>query len=314
MNAKRLIILILLCCATTSCARKHPAPLRSANLRRLTRRQYNQRRAIAINETVSAEESSNKNQYNNYVIVQKNDTAYSIARKHKIPLRSLIEINNLKEPYNLKTGQKLAISNTKYYTVKKNDTLYSIARSHSVTLSSLISVNNLRSPYIISKGDKLTIPYNSKSTTRKSLVKNNTQVKTNKNIISKTPPKRSSSKFLKPTSGKIVSSFGSKKNGLHNDGINILAPKGTAVKAAENGIVVYASDKIKGLGNIILIKHDSGWITTYAHLNKILVEKGQTVNRGSIIGTVGNTGSVDTHQLHFEIRKRTKPVNPEKYI
>ena len=78
--------------------------------------------------------------------------------------------------------------------------------------------------------------------------------------------------------------------------------------------MVYSSDKIKGLGNIILLKHSGDWVTAYAHLDKSLIEKGQTVKKGMTIGTVGKTGSVDSPQLHFEIRKRTKPVNPQKYM
>lgn len=127
-------------------------------------------------------------------------------------------------------------------------------------------------------------------------------------------PKRESSRFLRPVSGKLVSSYGSKAGGLHNDGINIAAPRGTAVMAAENGVVVYAGNELKGSGNLVLIRHDGRWMTAYAHMDSVGVKRGDTVRRGQKIGTVGSTGSVETPQLHFEIRRGTEAINPERYL
>jgi murein DD-endopeptidase MepM/ murein hydrolase activator NlpD len=170
-------------------------------------------------------------------------------------------------------------------------------------------INNIKSPYTINVNQRLIIPYSSKTYTQTKTLKPTNITSYKQNI-----PKRQSSKFARPTQGRIISTFGSKSNGLHNDGINIAAKRGSPVKAAENGKVVYASDKIKGLGNIVLIKHSGGWVTAYAHLDKNLVDKGQNVQKGTTIGTVGKTGSVHSPQLHFEVRKNTKPVNPQKYM
>lgn len=122
-------------------------------------------------------------------------------------------------------------------------------------------------------------------------------------------PKREG-KFIKPVAGKIISGYGPKKDGLHNDGINIQAAKGDPVRAAESGVVVYTGNQIAGYGNLILIRHADKFVSAYAHLDKTLVKKGAVIKRGQTIGTVGATGSVDKPQLHFEIRKGTKALDP----
>ncbi|CAO3422779.1 peptidoglycan DD-metalloendopeptidase family protein [Azospirillum endophyticum] len=124
------------------------------------------------------------------------------------------------------------------------------------------------------------------------------------------PPPRGSARFLWPVKGKLISGFGPKPDGLHNDGLNIAAPKGAAVVAADNGVVAYAGNELRGFGNLLLLKHSDGWITAYAHLDKIEVERGATVKRGQVIARVGQTGGVSSPQLHFELRKGSQAVDP----
>ena len=127
------------------------------------------------------------------------------------------------------------------------------------------------------------------------------------------PPARSGG-FLWPVSGKVVSTFGSKGSGLHNDGINIEAPRGTPIRAAENGVVAYAGNEIRGFGNMLLIKHEDGWITAYAHADSLLVKRGDKVKKGDMIARVGSTGTVDRPQLHFEMRKGKRAVDPQSQL
>ncbi len=101
---------------------------------------------------------------------------------------------------------------------------------------------------------------------------------------------------------------------MHNDGINIEAAAGTQIRAAENGVVVYAGNELRGFGNLLLIKHADGWTTAYAHADTLLVRRGDRVNRGQAIATVGRTGNVDRPQLHFEIRKGPRPVDPRNEL
>jgi murein DD-endopeptidase MepM/ murein hydrolase activator NlpD len=129
-----------------------------------------------------------------------------------------------------------------------------------------------------------------------------------------TPAARGGERFLWPVKGKIISNFGPKKGGLNNDGINISAPAGTSVVAADNGVVAYAGNELRGFGNLLLIRHADGWVTAYAHNEKLLVKRGEKVKRGQAIAQIGSTGNVAAPQLHFEIRKGTDPVDPLKYL
>jgi murein DD-endopeptidase MepM/ murein hydrolase activator NlpD len=117
-----------------------------------------------------------------------------------------------------------------------------------------------------------------------------------------------------PVRGKVISAYGSKPNGLKNEGINIAVPEGTSIRAAENGVVAYAGNELKGYGNLVLIRHDGGWVTAYAHAKELLVKRGDTVKRGDVIAKAGQTGSVSSPQLHFEIRKGATAMDPVKYL
>ncbi|WP_246148215.1 peptidoglycan DD-metalloendopeptidase family protein [Skermanella pratensis] len=129
-----------------------------------------------------------------------------------------------------------------------------------------------------------------------------------------TPEPRSSGRFQWPVRGTILSEFGPKPGGLHNDGLNISAPKGTTVVAAENGVVAYAGNELRGFGNLLLIRHADGWMSAYAHLDEMLVDRGATVKRGQKIGTVGSTGNVSSPQLHFELRKSNRAMDPRDHL
>jgi murein DD-endopeptidase MepM/ murein hydrolase activator NlpD len=117
-------------------------------------------------------------------------------------------------------------------------------------------------------------------------------------------------KFLWPVNGKIISPFGPKDGGLHNDGINIAAPLGTPVHAADNGVVVYAGNELRGFGNLLLVRHADGWVSAYAHCDALLVKRGDNVKRGQVIARVGQSGNVSAPQLHFELRKGAEAVDP----
>ena len=214
-------------------------------------------------------------------------------------------------------------------TVAAGDTLYSLSRKYSVPVNDLAVMNNLTAPFTLSVGQKLkvpnlsTAPVRTTSTSAVAIADSTTTAPTAKpkEKISSDPTKklptisaRSSSKFSWPVRGKILSSYGAKSDGLFNDGINIAASRGTAVNAAENGVVAYAGNEVKGMGNLIIVQHSGGWMTVYAHLDSMTVRRGTRVSVGQKIGTVGETGKVDQPQLHFEIRKGTKAYNPSSYL
>jgi murein DD-endopeptidase MepM/ murein hydrolase activator NlpD len=128
------------------------------------------------------------------------------------------------------------------------------------------------------------------------------------------PPPRTSDRFLWPVRGTVLSDFGPKPGGLHNDGINIEAARGSTVIAADSGIVAYAGNELRGFGNLLLIRHANGWMTAYAHLGEMLVDRGSPVKRGQKIGTVGSSGSVSSPQLHFEVRRGSRAVDPRDHL
>jgi murein DD-endopeptidase MepM/ murein hydrolase activator NlpD len=121
--------------------------------------------------------------------------------------------------------------------------------------------------------------------------------------------------FAWPARGHMIAGFGEKlPNGQINDGINLALPEGTAVHAAEDGVVVYAGSELRGYGNLVLIHHPNGFVTAYAHASELLVKRNDSVKRGQVIARSGATGTVATPQLHFETRKGSSPVNPMQYL
>lgn len=124
------------------------------------------------------------------------------------------------------------------------------------------------------------------------------------------PPGR----FAWPVRGEVVSGFGSKGGGMVNDGLNIAAPRGTPVRAAAEGVVLYSGNEVRGFGNLVLIRHDNGWVTAYGHADRVLVRQGQRVRLGEEIARVGSTGAVGSPQLHFQVRRDGKPVDPAAHL
>jgi murein DD-endopeptidase MepM/ murein hydrolase activator NlpD len=120
--------------------------------------------------------------------------------------------------------------------------------------------------------------------------------------------------FRRPVRGRVIAGFGAKTNGQQNDGINLAVPEGTAIRAAEDGVVAYAGSELKGYGNLILIRHANGFVTAYAHTSEIMVKRNDSVRRGQVIAKAGQTGTVASPQLHFEIRKGSAPVDPMQHL
>ncbi|MBF0247409.1 MAG: M23 family metallopeptidase [Alphaproteobacteria bacterium] len=272
------------------------------------------------------------------VRVGKGDTVYSIARRHKLSPRDIIDANGLRPPYELSVGQRLVLPGGRLHTVQKGEYLALIARKYDADTFTIARLNAIRSPYTIYPGQQLRIPRSDAPQGGAETVRETaatwtppkdappqteatptpTRTRTASNTAAKAPvsepPNRSGGKFQWPVKGKILSGFGSKAKGLQNDGINIEAPRGSQVRAAENGVVAYAGNEIRGFGNLLLIKHSGGWVTAYAHNEDLLVKRGDTVKKGQSVATVGSSGSVASPQLHFELRKGKTAVDPEKYM
>ena len=120
--------------------------------------------------------------------------------------------------------------------------------------------------------------------------------------------------FRWPVRGKVITSYGAKTNGKSNDGINVAVPEGTPIKAAEDGVVAYSGNELKGYGNLVLVRHSNGYVTAYAHASELLVKRGDPIKRGQVIAKSGQSGEVASPQLHFEIRKGSSPVDPLQFL
>lgn len=260
------------------------------------------------------------------------ETLWSVSNAYRVDLRELLDMNNLSAPYRIQSGQRLKIPAPNHYKTKKGDTLYKVSRLFDTTTTELVRLNHLKKPYTLKAGQNIRLPSKNRVNTpaiqtasyqknpapkvvsveREELPSN---IKTSEEkLMAYTPPKSGKISFIKPVSGKIISGFGPKADGLHNDGINIKASKGDAVRAAESGDVVYSGQQIEGYGNMVLIRHRNGYLTAYAHMDKILIKNGDKVKRGQTIGTVGSTGNVKTPQLHFEIRQGRDALNPKMIL
>ena len=121
-------------------------------------------------------------------------------------------------------------------------------------------------------------------------------------------------KFRWPANGRVISAFGPMTNGQQNDGINIAVPENTPIKAAEDGVVAYAGNELKGYGNLVLVRHSNGFVTAYAHAKELLVKRGDQVKRGQVIARSGQSGNVNAPQLHFEVRKGASPLDPTRFL
>jgi murein DD-endopeptidase MepM/ murein hydrolase activator NlpD len=120
--------------------------------------------------------------------------------------------------------------------------------------------------------------------------------------------------FRWPVRGRVITAYGAKADGKVNDGINLAVPEGTPVKAADDGVVAYSGNELKGYGNLVLIRHANGYVTAYAHASQLLVKRGDTIKRGQVIAKSGQSGEVQSPQLHFEIRKGSTPVDPLQFL
>lgn len=250
--------------------------------------------------------------------VRKGDTYFSLAQRHKVPLNALLRANGARPPYALSAGDRLVLPQQAFYQVKRKDTLYSISRKFDTDAASLAELNGIAAPYTISVGQMLQTPGASAQARASSAGKANPSqrskaAKAKKPTRLATAPRRVG-RFRVPVKGAVISDYGPKQGGLHNDGINIAARAGTPIVAAENGVVVYAGNELRGYGNLLLIRHSDGWVTAYAHASKFNVKPGDRVRQGDKVAEVGQTGNVDRPQLHFELRKGTRAVNPKSLI
>jgi murein DD-endopeptidase MepM/ murein hydrolase activator NlpD len=237
-----------------------------------------------------------------------------------------------------------AAATTSVHVVNPGDTLASIAHRNHLSVAELARANNLEPSAKLKLGTRLTVP----AKTAAAVPAPNAPVATQPPAMLPSagikmaasqpqrarlaqanpapeereaePPVKASeatgalATFRWPVRGKVIAGYGAKTNGKSNDGINLAVPEGTPVKAAEDGVVAYAGNELKGYGNLVLIRHSNGYVTAYAHASELLVKRGDTIKRGQVIAKSGQSGEVGSPQLHFEIRKGSTPVDPLQFL
>jgi murein DD-endopeptidase MepM/ murein hydrolase activator NlpD len=215
------------------------------------------------------------------------------------------------------------------HVVAAGETLSKISRLYGKPVAEIAKANNIRTTTPLKIGERLIIPgvrVTAKRGTTVAQPKETVSEPTHSvSLVSPTTevaqPKEKTAEaagslptFRWPAQGRVIASFGSSSNGSQNDGINIAMPEGTAVKAAEDGVVAYAGNELKGYGNLVLVRHSNGYVTAYAHAKELLVKRGDHVKRGQVILKSGQTGNVNAPQLHFEVRKGATPLDPMRFL
>lgn len=299
-----------------------------------------QRIKVYDNETVKQQP---KTEYKT-VKIQQGDNLLRIALNNNSTLREIATINNIKPPYKVYVGQKIKVpvknsgevksltnkkeTNKEYYKVQKGDNLYSISRDTGIPVGNLISYNNLKKPYNIYVGQKLYLKNRNNNTSKtsqkqpqqetKQVVKlekvEQPKTQPSSTTTSSQPTQQSNALFSWPVRGDIIKKFGKQANGDYSDAIHIKAPLNTPILAAGDGEIAYAGNELKGYGNIIIVKHNNGWLSIYGYCDTMKVKVKDKVSKGQTIGTVGQTGDISEPQLYFSIRKGRVVMDPMKYL
>lgn len=189
-----------------------------------------------------------------------------------------------------------------YHYVKNGDSVYTISKRYKIEPDSILLINDINDYRNLQTGQKLLVGYrysNSETVSEKLKSKNNSPGKI---IVKPRTEDKGNGELSWPVSvGEIVSEFGP-RNGSFHDGIDISCPTGTPVYASHSGVIVYAGDRLSGYGNLVVLRHNTGFTTVYAHNSRIFVSDGETVKKGQYIAQVGATGHATGPHLHYEIR------------
>ena len=242
----------------------------------------------------------------NQYTVAKGDTLFSLGRKYNISPFAIAEANGLAKNKSLAIG--------KVITIPAKAVMASAEKLPAVALKKPVEAGKVDLAQTDMKKGALTLP----KETEAKVAAVEPVPEPSKPITMAAPgaatPSDAQLAMRWPARGKIISGFGSKPNGMKNEGINIAVPEGTNVQAAEAGVVAYAGNELKGYGNLVLVRHSGGYVTAYAHTSQILVKKGDIVKRGDVIAKSGATGAVQSPQLHFEVRKGATALDPATFL
>ncbi|MCP3389515.1 LysM peptidoglycan-binding domain-containing M23 family metallopeptidase [Bradyrhizobium sp. CCGB12] len=239
--------------------------------------------------------------------VNRGDTLASIARKNHISVAELARANSLGPSAKLKLGTKLTVPGAKTAAVAAPVAAAPVAAAP--VAGTLQPVAAAPAP-----ATKMAAAAAPAQSARLAQATANVEEKPAETQAKAAEATGALPTFRWPVRGKVVTTYGAKTNGKSNDGINLAVPEGTPIKAAEDGVVAYSGNELKGYGNLVLVRHSNGYVTAYAHASELLVKRGDSIKRGQVIAKSGQSGEVASPQLHFEIRKGSSPVDPLQFL
>jgi murein DD-endopeptidase MepM/ murein hydrolase activator NlpD len=234
-------------------------------------------------------------------VVNHGDTLLSIARRNHVPAAELAKANGLDPSAKVKLGAKLTVPGAKTAAVAPATQPAAVAAAQPAAALTPPATKMAAATGAPQQSARLAQTTSLEDASVESPVKA-------ADATGALPT------FRWPVRGKVITSYGAKTNGKANDGINLAVPEGTPVKAAEDGVVAYSGNELKGYGNLVLVRHSNGYVTAYAHASELMVKRGDTIKRGQIIAKSGQSGEVGSPQLHFEIRKGSSPVDPLQFL
>ncbi|MDR2267862.1 MAG: M23 family metallopeptidase [Holosporaceae bacterium] len=287
-----IVVIVLLAC---SCSRESPSPVEI--------------RLDSDTDVIIAQDPTTFGGFATHR-VSGNETLYDVAYRYNIDPSNLASINGVKAPYKVQRGQVLQLPNNDAI---ENPAAITIVSSGSLTQPSVDEKNNSAKNKIENENTEAFIPDVDGSISASEPIPDLAKPKVVAPAVDIT--KLSTGKLMWPVNGKVISNFGDLIDGSPNDGINIKPSGDAKVKAADAGTIIYSGNKLEEeFGNVVIVQHDNGLITSYAHLSNAAVKDGDIVAAGDIIGQTGKSGNVSEPQLHFEVMKDKKPVNPLKFL
>lgn len=237
-------------------------------------------------------------------VVKAGETLMGIAARAKVPRVLIAEANGLQSPYTLRAGQRLKIPRTRRHTVQRGETGFSISYSYAVPWSVIAVANGLDPEAPIRTGQRLLIP----------TIIDQPDPAESPSPTPFSPATTTTSRFTWPVAGPVRRGYTPRGQKNFHDGLDISVAEGTAVRAAAAGKVIFAGREPRQFGNLVVIDHGDGWHTAYGFLSRITVKKDEEVNRSERIGLVGHTGLAKGSELHFEVRRGERPVNPDSHM
>lgn len=250
--------------------------------------------------------------YTGVYTMRPGNSLYAVSRMYGVPVGELQRANGITDARGIKAGTVLRVPTSGTTTAGHSNNApvqhVAVAPPPTTQYAPPASGNSNQPTILNSTGGSQSTSSGQGSQYTRVATRNTNDVAAGKSASA------SSDKLRWPAHGRIITGFGQRADGTHNDGINLSVPLGTSVHAAEAGTVAYAGAELKGYGNLILLRHDNGWVTAYAHNDQLMVKRGDKVQRGQVIARAGRTGSVDQPQVHFELRQGSKPVDPVPFL